>query len=233
MNTTQEKKDAFINSGSEIALDLLKIFGFNDHIVIADIGACDGLSTIVYSKLFPNSSIIAFEPIPGNYDEMISNFRQYGINNRLLYAMPIALSDKRETLKMWRSQGEAPGITGWNTGNKSSSILKPTGHIKAHPWCGFVNDIQVEAYRLDDLQKSMNTKIDFAHIDVQGAELKVLKGGKNTFKKTKAIWIEVATQELYENQPLKHDIQRWMSSIGMRCVKDTCTNKYGDMLWRR
>lgn len=46
MNTTKEKRDAFINAGSEIEKELYQIFKKGDPIVIADIGACDGLSSI-------------------------------------------------------------------------------------------------------------------------------------------------------------------------------------------
>lgn len=231
MKTTKEKKDAFIAAGSEIADDLLKIFGKYASIVIADIGACDGLSTIIYANLFPNARLIAFEPIIENYNDMICNLNEYGVANRMMYTMPVALGDKNSITQMWRSHGDAPGVDGWETGNKSSSLLRPTGHLESHKWCEFTKDVTVPVHRIDDMK--LGTVIDFVHMDVQGAELIVLNGGINTFSKTTAIWVEVSTKELYEGQPLKHDIQIWMDHHGFRCIKDTCDRKYGDMLFVR
>lgn len=84
---------------------------------------------------------------------------------------------------------------------------------------------------MDDL--GIMNDIDFAHIDVQGAEMKVLNGGVRSFKKTKAIWIEVANIDLYEGQPLKPDICRKLCG-DFNIVKDTCgKDKSGDILFVR
>jgi FkbM family methyltransferase len=234
VKTTKEKKDEFISKGSEIAQELIRIFGKDRHINIADIGANDGLSTIIYSKLFPNARFLCFEPIHENYDEMIHNFIEYGIVDRVAYKVPFALGDRRGKVKVWKSSGDAPGVEGWETGNKSSSLLKPKKHLQEHEWCRFDQSEEIDVLVLDDIETSLNVPIDYAHIDVQGAEMMVLKGGRKTFSKTTAIWIEVANVELYEGQPMKRDIQLFMESIGMKCELDTCGNrKYGDMLWRR
>ena len=234
MKTTQQKKDEFVSQGSEIEQELVGIFGRESLITIADIGACEGLSTVVYSQIFPNAQFVVFEPILENYDEMMANFRYYGILNRIIHAIPYAVGDKKETREIWKSYGDAPGVVDWETGNKSSSLLTPKKHHEEHRWCNFSHGTSVQVVSLDSITKSANLTIDFAHIDVQGAEMMVLKGGQETFKETRAIWLEVANIELYNGQPLKRDIQIYLEKQGMKCTKDTCgREKSGDMLWRK
>ena len=56
------------------------------------------------------------------------------------------------------------------------------------------------------------------HIDVQGAELEVLKGGQQILKYIDFIWIEVSKVELYENQPLVDEIQEFFNLNDFVCV---------------
>lgn len=87
-------------------------------------------------------------------------------------------------------------------------------------------------HRLDDMHVD---HIDFAHIDVQGAEAMVLDGGESTFKTTKAIWMEVAEVELYEHLVKRTAIiSRMENFYGFKVMKDTCTGKrFGDILFVR
>lgn len=229
MKTTKDKKGAFIKAGCEIGDTLISIFGRRGPSVIYDIGACDGLTSIIYSRLFPESRIIAFEPLKANVVELIENLREYRAN---VDVYQFAIGNSIGIMDMYVSSGEAPGICGWDTGNKSSSILHPKEHLKEHTWCKFDNIEKVQVLPIDSI--SSIKPPDYVHMDVQGAELDALKGGKKTLRSMKALWIEVANMELYEKQPLKVDISRYLDSIGMRCIKDTCQNKkYGDMLWIR
>ena len=228
MKTTKEQRYRFVNAGSEIEHELLSIFKPEANIVIADIGACDGLSTVIYSKIFPNAKFYCFEPVRENCNELYNNIFEYRINDRVT-VYQVALGNKKEEAKFFRSEGQAPGVKDWETGNKSSSLMKPKLHLKAHPWCSFSKSEIVNVDLLDNFRIS---HIDFAHIDVQGAEMLVLLGGKETFKTTKAIWIEVANIELYANQPRKNEISFYLNGRGYRCIKDTCgKGKAGDMLW--
>lgn len=233
METTKQKKDEFINAGSEIKEDLLKIFNQYAKLTIADIGCCEGLHTIIYSRLFPRAEFVVFEPIKENFNKMVKNFQEYNITNRIRLLMPVAIGDRNEKVLMWRSFGDAPGVSDWETGNKSSSLLRPKLHTREHKWCEFDHKEEVDVWTLDALAEMVGFKIDFAHIDVQGAEMKVLKGGEKVFKNTKVIWLEVSNVELYAHQPLKCDISRYLNNKGMKCIKDTCNVKFGDQLWTR
>jgi FkbM family methyltransferase len=57
----------------------------------------------------------------------------------------------------------------------------------------------IKTSRLDDLDEI--TEIDFLKIDVQGAELEILKSGQQKLSKAVAIQTEVSFVTLYHNQP--------------------------------
>ncbi|MBE3122192.1 MAG: FkbM family methyltransferase [Thermoplasmata archaeon] len=229
MITTKEKRDEFVNSGSEIKDELLSIFSADGRINIADIGSCDGLSSVIYSRIFPKAFLFVFEPLDTNVKQIYENFMEYGISDRTII-YPYTLGDVRGTVKFYQSYGQAEWVEGWETGNKSSSLLRPKKHLQQHVWCKF-KESKAEVRRLDDI--GLMSPVDFAHIDVQGAEIRVLKGGAKTFKGTKAIWLEVANIDLYDGQPLKADICRHLCN-DFNIVKDTCgKDKSGDVLFVR
>jgi FkbM family methyltransferase len=224
---TKEYRDRVIKAGSEIEDDLVRIFGKNNPITIADIGACDGLSTVIYSRIFPFAKFYCFEPIHENYREMEENLKHYGVNNVIAFQYALAEANGEDTF--YRSHGSA-GAKDHDQGNKSSSLLKPKEHLKTHPWCKFKED-KVLVRSLDFLQLP---KIDFMHIDVQGAELRVLVGAERALTTTRAIWLEVSNVEMYDGQPLKRDISLYLDRNGFSLVKDECGHKkQGDMLWEK
>ncbi|GAF97794.1 unnamed protein product, partial [marine sediment metagenome] len=93
MSTTREARNAFLADPCEISSELFDVFHGNDEVAIADIGACDGLSSIRYARLFPRARIYAFEAREDNYNEMVANFAEYGIADRST-AYCVALSNK-------------------------------------------------------------------------------------------------------------------------------------------
>jgi hypothetical protein len=46
---------------------VLELFENDKSIVISDLGACEGESSLRYSRIFPASNIYTFEPIPANF----------------------------------------------------------------------------------------------------------------------------------------------------------------------
>lgn len=64
------------------------------------------------------------------------------------------------------------------------------------------------------LDSVVNCAFDLIKIDVQGAELNVLRGGVETVKTAKAIIMEVAVSEYNEFAPLETDILNFMKDLG-------------------
>jgi FkbM family methyltransferase len=91
--------------------------------------------------------------------------------------------------------------------------------------------IETNSQTLDAVTASCKT-IDLLKIDVQGAELEVLKGGKNALKKTQLAWIEVSFKPLYKGSALYADIIAFMESQGfvMMTIVPGFKGKSGELL---
>lgn len=73
-----------------------------------------------------------------------------------------------------------------------------------------VSDVQTR--RLDDIREIAN--IDFIKIDVQGAELDVIRGGEQALKNTVVIQTEVEFVPMYKGQPLFGDVDAALRAQG-------------------
>jgi FkbM family methyltransferase len=98
-----------------------------------------------------------------------------------------------------------------------TSLLKPRAEALAF-FNGFTDFGRVEAThqvrtrRLDDIEGLPD--IDLIKLDVQGAELTILKHGPEKLRNCLAIHLEVSYVCLYEGQPAFGDIDIWMRSQG-------------------
>jgi FkbM family methyltransferase len=211
--------------------ELLKIFNPKDAITIFDIGSNECEDSIRYSKTFPNARIFAFEPIKENYDKCVKNTAEY----RNIKVYNCALGDSKHIDEMYVSSGCPEGRINderHNWGNKSSSLLKPKEHLNIHPWCEFNEKQPVMVDRIDNICNFLHINdIDYCHIDVQGFELKVLNGAGDFINKIKCIYLEVEAIELYEGQPLKEDIEKFMDENGFVKIGDTVDHISGDQLY--
>lgn len=227
-------RESYINSPVEIENELLHFFNKKEPLIIFDIGACEAEDSIRYSDLFPKSVIYAFEPRIDNCEKAKELIKQYNKSN--IVFENIALSNKNGIADFYLSEGEPLDLKNnefWNYGNKSSSLLPPSEELKKHiAWLSFKEKMEVKTQRLDDYVKEKNVSaIDFIHIDVQGAELMVLEGAGDFLSKIKIIWMEVEAVQLYKDQPLKNDIEKFTKSNQFINILDTVNKVSGDQLY--
>lgn len=225
-------RNNYILTDSPLKKDLLKLFKKNDKLTILDIGGCEGEESVRYSRIFPFSSIYVFEPLPDNQNLIAENIKNYKTDNIKL--IPFAVSDEDGTSKFHVSSGHPERESNeldWNFGNKSSSLLSPEKQNN-QTWLLFDKEIEVQTISLHSffIENKIN-EVDFIHMDVQGAELKVLIGAKYSLAKVKAIWLEVANIEVYKGQPLRGDIENFMSKNGFYLVKTTMEGQVGDQFY--
>lgn len=225
-------RDNYILTDSPLKKDLLKLFKENDKLTILDIGGCEGEESIRYSRIFPFSSIYVFEPLPDNQKLVAENIIKYKVENVTL--VPFAVSDEEGFSQFYISSGHPenqPQDLDWNFGNKSSSLLLPDNNNLAS-WLLFDEKMDVQTITVDSfLSQNKINNVDFIHMDVQGAELKVLNGAKGHIKNIKAIWLEVTDVELYKNQPLRLDIENYMKANNFYLVKTDIDAGCGDQLY--
>jgi FkbM family methyltransferase len=124
-----------------------------------------------------------------------------------------------------------------NNGSQSSSILDLGTHKTAHPEVHYVKDVVMKSSRLDKMvilwDIVRNAGIDFLNIDLQGAELKAIRGLGDKLHQFKWAYLEVNQAELYKGCALVEDIDMYMIGYGFRRAETKwCGNTgWGDALY--
>jgi FkbM family methyltransferase len=222
----------YINSPGPIDQELKILFKQNDALTIFEIGACEGEDSIKYSRLFPASKILAFEPLPENIKLIHDNFLNYGVTNASYYNQ--ALSYENGTAEFYVSSGKPENVadSDWDFGNKSSSLLPPARHLEVADFIMFNRKIEVQTITLKAFCSANHIQnIDFLHMDVQGAELMVLQGAGDFLSSIKVIWLEVSKIELYKNQPVMGDVKKFMKENNFLLIKNSVNGIQGDQLY--
>jgi hypothetical protein len=98
-----------------------------------------------------------------------------------------------------------------------SSLFKPKiealNFFNGFSIFGAVQSIEdVQTTRLDDIQDVKNP--DFLKMDIQGAELEVIKNGNNKLRDCLAIQLEVSYFNLYEGQPSFGEVDIYLRKLG-------------------
>ena len=223
----------YIASPVPVERDLRRLFNIDSVRVVFDIGACEGEDSVRYARLFPKAVVYAAEPLPRNLSRLRATAASLG--EERIRVLPVALSDRVGTAAFHVSSGQPDGRPegeDWDFGNKSSSLLAPDRHRSLHPWVHFDEVIEVTTDTLASVcQREGIATIDLVHLDVQGAELAVLEGAGPVLARVKAVWMEVEAVPLYADQPLKPDVERYMSRHGFRRLKDTVGAISGDQFY--
>jgi len=141
-----------------------------------------------------------------------------------------AVADIDGDISFYVAKGSTPDAVNVNIG--ASSLLKKNPAYKPHDF--LQEEIFVKSIRLDSwmIQERINF-IDIIWMDLQGAELKALKGLGNRIKDVKMIYTEVEFTELYIGQPLFFDICSYLNGHGFYLSKkmSVMRNGWGNMLF--
>ncbi len=98
-----------------------------------------------------------------------------------------------------------------------SSILSPNAVLTAdHPGAGRIRKETIQLRTLDGwtAENTLDDEI-LVKIDVQGFEDKVISGGSATLRRARFVVLEVPFVQLYEDQPLFHDIYLQLHNLGL------------------
>ncbi len=118
---------------------------------------------------------------------------------------------------------------------QSSSILELYKHLEEHPDVIEIERRQLKTITLNSLYENNNIpydRYDFINMDIQGAELKALKGADKILPYIKAIYTEVSTKELYKNCVLLPELDEFLEKNGFkRIIINMTPNYWGDALY--
>lgn len=112
-------------------------------------------------------------------------------------------------------------------GGASSSLLKPSGHLEAHPEVDFDSTpITLVSTTVDQIVADFKANghadiiasIDLLYIDTQGAELSVLKGADELLKQVRYVFTEVSHGGLYENDVSHKELTEYLEARGFSLV---------------
>lgn len=171
-----------------------------------DIGAHFGYHTLSFATLIPNNcKVYAFEPNPFNAERLNKNL---GRNKNLakkviLYQIALSDSDGKAAFEFSDEVDHSE-----SSGSHLAGVQPP---LSENSYLSF-NELVVETRKIDSL--IMENKIEPAQvvkIDVEGAEMLVLEGGKLFFTKYKPlIFMEV------HNITMMFEVFNFLSSIGYK-----------------
>jgi len=112
-------------------------------------------------------------------------------------------------------------VDGINTENYygSSSINEPKEVLTYWPEMTFEKK-QIESIKLDTYVNQNNLQdriIDFIWADIQGAEVNLIKGGKNTFKNVRYFYTEYSNGNLYKGDKGLNGILKLLPNFEIEC----------------
>lgn len=184
------------------------------ELIIFDVGACDFNDSIRFRENFLYAEIYSFEPDITNLKNCPQKVYDYQIN-----VVPVALSDVDDLVKFYSSIS-----FGGNEHKASGSLLKPK--TKPNTSEGFFHDTllfdlngyDIQTVRIDTFCKLNDiSNIDFLHMDVQGAEYKVLNGLGDI--RPVFIFAETCEFETYESNITLETFDSYMKDLGYEIVK--------------
>jgi len=188
----------FANVSSDMAtMKRMKGIGFVPESIV-DVGAYDGSWIRQAKTVFPESHCTLIDPLEENEAKLRAFCSEHGSSNHYIKAL---LSDSEKEVDFYIS--DASNKTG-------STLYRENTNIKQSPH-------KLTTRTLDQVL-SADRRYDFIKLDVQGAEIDVLRGGSETLKHTEFIFMEMALLEYNTGAPLMTETVQFMDQIGFRCI---------------
>jgi len=117
----------------------------------------------------------------------------------------------------------------------SSSILELGTHATHYTWIVVTDRIIMKTITIDTFMKEKEldpTLYDLWNFDIQGAELKALKGGEAALQHAKALYLEVNTEEVYKGCAQMGEIDIYLAQFGFkRVITRLEAEGWGDALY--
>jgi len=191
-----QKRDAFLEQK-----ELVNNLGAP---VIFDVGACIGEVVSKYRKLFPRASIYPFEPFPDSFRIIQEKFKDCD----LVKPRQIAFSERA---------GRASFFV--NPDKSCNSLFSPESNKTKYVFGieGAITTIDVNLMTIDQFCKNESIpEINILKLDVEGAELMVLRGAIEMLSRhlIGIIYTEIMFVPHYKGGALFHDLCEFLADFG-------------------
>jgi FkbM family methyltransferase len=170
---------------------------------VIHVGAHAGQEAWIYG-LF-KKPVLWFEPIPEVFAKLKENIRRYPRQE----AIQSLVTDV---------DGAEFQFNVSNCNGGSSSVFELGGHKEMYPGVEYVDKLTLRSVSLDSALATRKGAQPYNCLvmDVQGAELLVLKGAINTLPKIDWIFAECADFEIYENGCTYSDLKSFLEPKGFK-----------------
>lgn len=176
-----------------------------DHPVIFDVGANVGQTLERYARMLAGAVIHSFEPFPSSYKRLAATAA----------AHPRAAAHQ---IALGETAGKATFHTNSQFHTRNSLLVRPRAGRRYYKEGGELpEEIIVTVETLDGFcDRHDIRKLNVLKLDVQGAELQVLRGGRELLKRMAVdmIFTEVMFVPHYEGGPLFCDIHSALGDYG-------------------
>lgn len=168
---------------------------------VLDVGANKGQFSLAVRSLFPGTIIHAFEPLPAAADTYARVFA----DDPLVHLHRVAIGAERARVPFYVTDRA-----------DSSSLLRPGAGQEAAFGVVQTSEIEVDVVPLADVvDLSTLPRPLMLKIDVQGAELQVLRGIAD-LGSIDVVYVEASFVELYEGQALFDEVRDHLTAHGFR-----------------
>ena len=184
---------------------------------ILHVGAheCEELNE--YEKYIERNKILWIEAMPNKVRMCQEQYPDILIENAIV-------SDNIENVKFYVS----------NNG-QSSSILELGLHKYFHPSIHYIGYFEGETQLLKNIICKYDIDFNFLNFDIQGAELKALKGMEPYLSKVDYLFTEVNSDYVYQGCALITELDDYLKQFGLQRVETVWfgENRWGDAFYIR
>lgn len=169
-----------------------------------DLGAHIGYYSLKAARAVgPKGHVIAVEPNPDTVQKLRDNIRASGAN--FIAVQPVACSDSEGVVDLFAAPRSNTGDTSLSRSNaEHEGAVSAVYRVRARPLDAIIQEAGV-------------SRIDAMKIDVEGAELLVLKGAKQTLARYSPILIvELMDRQLQSMGASEAEVKEFLRSQGYR-----------------